>query len=228
MFRKLFLLGGSPAYDIAASDFVAAAGEQVAIAALVQTNAGWQEHGVEITQPWQQRGVSRIMPVAPEDDGNLNIENATRILQQATGIFIGGGHTPTYHRLFVLPPLGPIIQQRYWQGVPVAGVSAGALVALEICPLTSDETGGDCLAIVPGLELARGFVIGVHFTERNALPEVLEVMAQTRTPIGYGIDEPACIVCENGRLTRTLGKSVHQIEMLDFDTRSYHVSRCEA
>jgi hypothetical protein len=25
-----------------------------------------------------------------------------------------------------------------------------------------------------------------------------------------------------------LGKSVHQIEMLDFDTRSYHVSRCEA
>lgn len=218
------MLGGSPSFACYADEFVQAAGGPGArIAALVQTAAGWERHRAEITEPWLARSVTQIAAITPDGDGRLDLDEARAALQQATGIFIGGGHTPSYHRLFAASPLGQVIQQRYQQGVPVAGVSAGALVSMEICQLTSDETGSPELQIVPGLGLAGGFVVGVHFSEWNALPEVLEVMQKTQTPLGLGIDEPACVVCEDGRFARVLGEKVYRVEMSDFESRAYRV-----
>ena len=77
------------------------------------------------------------------------------------------------------------------------------------------------MEIVEGLHLAKGFIIGVHFTEREALSEVLDTMKATRTRVGIGIDEPACVVCENGEIVKVLGKSVHRIEMTDFESTLY-------
>lgn len=223
---RLFLLGGALAYQVYADEFVAAAGGCAAVmAVLSQTRAGWERHKVEITQPWSDRGVSRFVLITPDEDGILDNDSAGRALQTATGILICGGNTSTYHRLFASEPLRTIIPQKYKLGVPVAGISAGALLALEICQLTPDETGESELRIVQGLSLVRGFVVGVHFTEWNALPEVLEVMAGTGTNIGYGIDEPACVVCEEGKFARALGQSVFKIEMTDFNKQLHRITR---
>jgi len=46
-------------------------------------------------------------------------------------------------------------------------------------------------------------------------------MKATRMQIGVGIDEPACVVCENGKIVSVLGKSVHRIEMTDFESTIY-------
>ncbi len=226
MKTPLFLLGGSPAYEIYAAAFVAACGGANArMAALVQSAEGWEKHHTLITQPWIRHGVTHIAPIFPNQDGSLEVEAALEILQAASGIFIGGGQTPTYHRLFATGALRALIQQRYQQGVPVAGVSAGALVSIEICQLTPDETGKQELEIAEGLGLASGFVIGVHYSERNALPEMLQVMAQTRTEVGLGIDEPACVVCEEGQAVRTLGQAVYRVKMLDFEKLHYRIDQ---
>ena len=219
----LFLLGGSPAaYKIYADEFVAAAGgRQAIIAVLAQTRSGWEKYKTEITQPWLDRGVTHFVPVTPIESGRLDQSLALAALNNATGIFISGGNTPTYHRLFAAGKIGAAIRKKFRAGVPVAGISAGALISLSICPLTPQESGEKELKIVRGLGLASGFVVGVHFTELNALPVVLELMAKTKTGIGYGIDEPACMVFENGRFTRVLGKSVFRIEMTDFPGHMY-------
>jgi cyanophycinase len=221
----LFLLGGSPAaYRIYADEFVAAAGgRQATIAVMAQNRSGWEKYQAEITRPWLDRGVVHFVPVTPDEAGRLDQTSALAALSNATGIFISGGNTPTYHQLFASGTIGAAILKKYRSGVPVAGISAGALISLSICPLTPLETGEDKLKIVQGLGLASGFVIGVHFSECNALPEVLEVMAKTKTGIGYGIDKPACMVFENGRFTRVLGKSVYRIEMTDFNSRIYRM-----
>lgn len=226
--RKLFLLGGSLAFAVYAGEFVRAAGGVAArLAVLVQSQAGWEKHREEITLPWLERGATGYTAFAPGEDGRLDEQQACAGLRQATGILICGGHTPTYYRLFVASPVGEVIRQRHAQGVPVAGVSAGALVSMEICQLTSDETGSPQLQIAPGLGLAGGFVVGVHFSEWKALPEVLEVMQKTSTPLGLGIDEPACAVLEDGVFTRVLGKTVYRVEMTDFARRAYRVAACE-
>jgi cyanophycinase-like exopeptidase len=50
-------------------------------------------------------------------------------------------------------------------------------------------------------------------------------MTRTGTNIGYGIDEPACVICEDGKFARVLGRSVFKIEMTDFDQQVHRITR---
>jgi cyanophycinase len=223
--RYLFLLGGSAAYPDVADDFVMASGGMSAhIAVLVQSQAGWEKYQTEITSPWVQRGVTHVTPIFPSQDGTLNEVNAAAILQEATGVFIGGGHTPTYHRLFGAGTMRQLLRTRYFEGIPLAGISAGAVLLLEHCQLTQDETGAKELQVVEGLGLLPDVVVGVHFTEWDALPEVLAVMEKTRTPTGFGIDEPACLMYVQEQLVKVLGASAYKISMTEFEHMSYTIT----
>ena len=64
-------------------------------------------------------------------------------------------------------------------GAPVAGVSAGALIALEIAVLDANEAGEGGIRIEPGLDPVRGVVLGVHSGEPKVLPTVLESIIPT-------------------------------------------------
>ncbi len=198
------------------------------MALLMQGGCGWRKYVPEYTQPWIRQGVSRYDPIVPGEDGALDLDAVSVKLREATGIFIGGGHTPTYHRLYASEPIRSMLRERYHQGVPIAGCSAGALIAPEVCALTPDETGDGSLKIVAGLGLVSDLVVGVHFTERHTLPSVFEVMARTQTRRGLGIDEPACAVFEDGQFKRVLGRGVYEIVMTDFEARTYRTTEWAA
>jgi len=223
--RLLFLLGGSAAFDVTAEAFVpAAGGRDATIVLLLQGGKGWEKYLSEYTRPWTRRGVTRYCPIVPGEDGTLDLDAASAKLREATGIFIGGGHTPTYHHLYATEPIRTLIRSSYQRGIPVAGVSAGALIAPEICVIPPEDTGDDSVRILPGLGLISDVIIGVHFTELNALPGVLEAMAKTRTPTGWGIDEAACALFEDGRFKRSLGQPIHEIAMVDFETKTHTIN----
>lgn len=226
--KLAFLIGGSTAYESMADEFLAAAGGPTAqIALLMQGGERWSHYLPGYIEPWTRRGITKYYPVIPEPNGMLATDKAKEILQTATGIFIGGGHTPTYHRLYATEPIRALIQERYSQGIPVAGVSAGALLALEKCVFLANETQTKAFGIVSGLDLVKDVVIGVHFTALNALPEMIEVMSQTRTKKGLGIDDAACVVFDDGKFVGVLGQSVYEIEMQDFEKRIYSVTECK-
>jgi cyanophycinase len=225
--KLVFLIGGSNAYESMSDDFIAAAGGKFAnIALSLQGAEGWQRYLSSYTEPWIRRGVTSYQLIIPESNGELNREKAEEILRTATAIFIGGGHTPTYHRLYATGPMAALIQERYQQGIPYAGISAGALLALENCVFFSDETPNKTIQIVPGLNLVKDVLIGVHFTATNALSEVIGAMVRTHTKKALGIDDEACVVYENGIFKGVLGQHVYNIEMDDFDNQEYRVSEC--
>ena len=222
--RLLFLLGGSAAFDVVAEEFVpAAGGRDATIALLMQGGHGWEKYVPDYAQPWIRQGVSRYYPIAPDENGTLDLDAVSAKIREATGIFIGGGHTPTYHQLYATEPIRSLLRESYHKGAPIAGVSAGALIAPELCVLSPDETDDGSLQIVAGLGLVSDLIVGVHFTELNALPSVLEAMARTQTRAGWGIDEPACAVFEDGEFKGTVGRSVHEIVMVDFEARDYRM-----
>lgn len=222
----LFLLGGgSTIFDVVAEEFVSAAGGHDSTIALLLTGAqGWEDYVPQYTRPWIRRGVTQYHTIVPDENGTLDLDAVSAKLYEATGIFIGGGDTPTYHQLYATEPIRSIIRERYGQGVPVAGLSAGALIAPEICVTPPEDTGGPSVRIVTGLGLVGGLIVGVHFSEWDALPHVLEAMSKTRTAVGLGVDESACAVLENGQLKRVLGRSVYRIEMTDFEARAYRMT----
>ena len=222
---SVFLLGGSAAFDSAAEAFTPSAGGSAAtIALLLQGGPNWEKYVAQYVEPWLQRGVTRYHAIVPREDGTLDVEAAATRLRAASGIFIGGGHTPTYLRLYATEPLRSIIRERYQQGVPYAGMSAGALIAPQICAIPPDDTGERSVRLASGLGLIEDCVIGVHFTASNALPHVLEAMAQTQTATGWGINDDACAVFEDGQFKRALGGSVFEIRMRDFRVRTYQIT----
>jgi cyanophycinase len=224
--KLLFLLGGSAAFEAVAEAFVpAAGGTDASIALLMQGGSNWEKYVPEYTTPWARRGVTQTVTIVPGESGELDLDAVGRQLSEATGIFIGGGHTPTHHRLYAAEPVRTLIRERYEDGVPVAGVSAGARIALERCVLTRDETGKRFVRVVPGLDLVSDVLVGVHFSERNSLPDVLEAMSITHTGVGLGIDEPACAVFEQGEFAGVLGQNVHEIRMASFESKEYVMRR---
>jgi cyanophycinase len=220
--RRLYLLGGSAAFDVVAEEFVpAAGGHQGTIALLLQSGSGWEKYVPEYTEPWTRRAVVHHHVIVPDESGAWDTDRVAAKLGEATGIFIGGGHTPTYRQLYATEPVRSVIRERYRAGIPVAGVSAGAFIALEDCVLDADEVGADSLRIEAGLGLVSNLVIEVHFTERDRLSDLLEAMVRLEAHTGWGIDEPACMVLEDGELTHVLGRSVYKVEMLDPAARTY-------
>ena len=223
MKRRLFLLGGSAAFDVTAGEFVPAAGGRAArIALLLQGGRDWQKYVSDYTRPWIQRGASRYDVIVPDDDGRLNLEDVAAKLKSATGIFIGGGHTATYRRLYATEPVRTILRKRYARGIPLAGCSAGALIAPGICAFHPGEDEGGA-RVADGLGLVGDLLVGVHFTVENVLPNLLTAMAQTRTPDAWGIDDAACVVFENEKFSRVLGGAAYEIVMTDFERRMYHL-----
>ena len=221
---KLFLLGGDAVLDTVADEFVPAAGErEVVIALLMQGGSGWEKYVPRYAEPWARRGATCCYPIAPDESGELDLEDVSAKLRKATGIYIGGGHTPTYHRLYAAEPIRSLIRKRHQAGVPVAGLSAGALIALDVCVFDSNEIEQNSSRIVPGLGLVHDLLVEVHFTEWNRLPDLLEAMVQTGTHVGWGIDEAACMVVEEGQFRRVLGRSVHKVMMSDFESRAYEM-----
>jgi len=223
--QRLFLLGGdSTIFESVAEEFVpAAGGSGTTVALLLAGGPRWEDYVPRYTQPWVRRDVKRIQLIVPDRDGTLNLETASVRLHEATGIFIGGGDTPTYHKLYASEPMRSIIRERYEEGVPIAGLSAGALIVPQVCAISPKDSGDVCVRVVHGLGLISGLIVGVHFSEWNTLPHLLEAMSKTRTSVGLGIDGGACAVLENGEFKRALGESVYRVEMTDFESKAYRV-----
>lgn len=149
--RFLFLLGGSAAFDVTADEFGSAAGGSGAtIALLLQGGEGWEKYVLEYAQPWMRRGGTRYCSIVPDEDGTLDLDAASAKLREATGIFDGGGHAPTYHPLYATEPIRTLIRSSYQRDIPVAGVSAGALIGLGVCSIPPEDTGDDSARILSG------------------------------------------------------------------------------
>lgn len=220
--RQLFLLGGSAAFDVTADAFVPAAGGRSArLALLLQGGRAGQAYVSEYARAWQARGVSRCDVIVPDDAGKLDVERVSALLERATGIFIGGGHTPTYQQLYATAPLRARLRERYARGVPVAGCSAGALILPQVCAFAPDDAAR--ARVAEGVGLVNDLLVGVHFTADNALPHLLAAMVAARVRRAWGIDDAACVVFENEKFARVLGRAAYEIVMTDFDNRLYHL-----
>jgi cyanophycinase len=226
--RLLFLLGGSahPVLDLVAQAFVpAAGGREARIALLLLGGSGWEKYVPQYAEPWERQGATRHSVVVPNDEGVLDVGTASTAIREATGIFIGGGNTTVYRQLYATEPIRSLIRERYARGIPIAGLSAGAIIAPQRCAAERDPCDDASVTIEEGIGLIDGLVVVPHYTERSRTPRLLEAMAQARIASGLGIDEAACVVIEDGKVAGVLGESAYWVEMTDFDTGAHSVRR---
>jgi cyanophycinase len=218
--KYLFLFGANPSLEEANEKFIQeAGGPNAKIVLLIMNRSGWEEYLPRYTDVWKRNGVEDYSVILPDDQGELNEKAAIELLRKATGIFIGGGDTEKYHAYYAVEPIKSILKERYNEGVPIAGASAGALILPEVCLISpNDSKNGDMLS-KDGVGLITNLLIGVHFTEWNDESNLIAGMKKHNIRYGLGIDEEACVIFKNGILEAEIGKSVHHIVLTEGEIR---------
>ncbi|MFS0562497.1 Type 1 glutamine amidotransferase-like domain-containing protein [Terribacillus sp. 179-K 1B1 HS] len=219
--RKLYLLGGNTSQEEANIHFANAAGGRNAhIALLIVYREGWQAFLARYTSNWIAQGVpeENISVIVPDEAGNLDTEKAANSIKNATGIFIGGGHSETYYALYTQLPFKQLLKEKYRAGTPLAGNSAGALILPETVLLSPHDTDNQQAWSGPGLGLLQNQLISVHFSQWQDEPNLIAGLIQHDIPFGYGIDENACLYLENEQPTASFGNE--QVKRIEKGTHS--------
>jgi cyanophycinase len=133
-------------------------------------------------------------------------------VEGATGIFVGGGSTPTYHDAIV-PAAVSWLPELVACGVPYAGISAGAMIAADraivagwklrrgdtVLVICSEELAEEFeyLDVRPGLGLAP-FAIDAHASQSGSPARVLHAVSDRLVDEGWAIDEETMIELIDG------------------------------
>jgi cyanophycinase len=123
-------------------------------------------------------------------------------VEDADGIFVGGGLTPAYHSAFA--QIAPLVRERVATGTPYLGFSAGAAIAathaligghilagIAVC----DEGAGEELneiTVVDGLGLVP-FSVDVHAAQWGTVPRLVAAAGAGLIKSGIAIDEHTAV-----------------------------------
>lgn len=214
--RKLYLLGGNTSQKEANMHFAKAAGGKSArIALLIVYREGWEAFLPHYTDHWITQGVleDNISVIVPNEKGELDTAKTAKIISNATGIFIGGGHSETYYSLYTKQSFKQLLYEKYAAGTPLAGNSAGALLMTETVLLSPHDTDNEQAWSGPGLGILKNQLISVHFSQWQDESNLISGLHQHNIPFGYGIDEDACLYLEDERPAAVFGnEQVKRIE----------------
>ena len=117
-------------------------------------------------------------------------------------IYVGGGDTVFMLEKWKEKGILPLIFDAYERGVPICGLSAGAICWFETMDTDSESvTGGDSYAFYNGLGILKG-ACSPHFDHRK--DELDKAMIENDVKGVLGIEDNAAAVFKNGTLIGSL------------------------
>ncbi|OIN67220.1 peptidase S51 [Exiguobacterium sp. KRL4] len=202
--QHLFLFGGCPPFTPGlCKTFVSCLNGTGPVALLYVPRSGssWSDYAPIYTEALTACGATAFfhLPLSASPTAD-QLEQ----LSACAGIIISGGETERYQQFIVHTPIGAIIQERFQQGVPVVGFSAGALLTPSECRIPAiDQREGKAL-VLEGLSLVDA-VISVHYDTWQEETNLLQAFETTMSRFGYGLPERAGIHLQNGQLVQQEG-----------------------
>ncbi len=229
----LYLVGGGPQPEALVKEFVDLAGGagKARIVVFAMASAGGLEGGESKANQLREMGATaRNLYITREQ---ADADSIVREVQQATGIWFGGGDQGRLADVLRGTRAGVAIRARYESGAVVGGTSAGAAV-MSTPMITGDERrrGGarypsdsslifitidrDNVVVTDGLDLVTNAIIDQHFVRRKRHNRLLSLVLEKPARLGAGIDESTALVIEPDGSWRVSGASVVVI----YDARS--------
>ncbi|MBN2834392.1 MAG: Type 1 glutamine amidotransferase-like domain-containing protein [Candidatus Delongbacteria bacterium] len=205
MKRKLYLYGGlTDNFKTTLEPFVVSSGGKDAkIVVLLQGSEGWEKYIDGYKKPIETYGVKNISFIVPEKNSlKISDENLERI-KESTGIFIGGGNTSLYIDIYCYEKVGTIIKDKYYDGCPYAGLSAGAILTVE--EFCNEKYHANKSYQAYGL--LKEILIVPHFIERNGFKELNDQFDKFSYNKAFGINEDICIEVIDEKICKVFGKS---------------------
>ncbi|TCJ01696.1 Type 1 glutamine amidotransferase-like domain-containing protein [Cytobacillus praedii] len=211
MDTHLFLFGGGPPFtNKMAKLFVEKLKDKsVPISILFVDREGWEDYMPKYTSALEEYNMNdfHLLPLS-----TTPIEQVMNCLRISSGIIIGGGDTNAYADYLVETPIAISIKDRFQEGAPVAGFSAGALISPNICVISPKDNPQNEFQYRKGLGLIEDHLFAVHFSEWNDEDHLRNAVNKIKAASNYGIDEKAGTYFLNGDLDSIEGNGVYSIK----------------
>ena len=180
--------------------FVELCGGEAARIVLVTTATGTpDEVHADYERVFRRLGADRTVPLRLRGRSDADGDDAAKIIQDATGVFISGGDQSRL-RALVGSRINEILLGRLRaEGLVIAGTSAGATAMGRTMILGGERPDVSAAAVRtgPGLGLIPKMLIDMHFGERGRLSRLLSAVALDPDHLGVGIDENTGILVES-------------------------------
>jgi cyanophycinase len=198
--------------------FVELSGGSAARIVLVTTATGAPDQvHADYERVFRRFGVERTVQLRLHGRSDADGDEAAKLLEEATGVFISGGDQSRL-RTLVSSRANDILRDRLAaaDGLVIAGTSAGATAMGRTMILGGQgpDVSASTVRTGPGLGLLPKALIDMHFGERGRLPRLLSAVALDPDHLGVGIDENTAIVV-SGSSFEVLGTGV--VTVVDAD-----------
>lgn len=221
----LYIVGGGPQTDAMVREFVALAGgaQRARIVVLAMASASGERSGEAKANDLRALGATAQNVWVTREQAEL--DSVARLLDEATGIWFGGGDQNRLAQIVRGTALERAIRARQLAGAVVGGTSAGAAV-LSAVMITGDERrrggsrpGTDSSAVNitidrdnvitdDGFALLDNAVIDQHFVRRRRHNRLISLVLERPPHLGAGIDESTALVVASDGSWRVSGESV--------------------
>jgi len=215
----LYLYSGMPALENHSRPFVRACGGKDARIGLLMI-PDFRQHEEKCRQVLVAAGAGEIDTIVPP--ANLVLEDEQlRTLKRFTGLFMAGGAASQYQRIYGTKRVARLIREMHATGTPYGGISAGSMMAADLCDVGSSlvktRTNEYLLAAEghaspPGVDLRSGLgliedcVLQPHLSEWGQLPELYEDVRLGRSRVGLGLDNSICLELRDGARALVRGR----------------------
>jgi cyanophycinase len=206
----LVVVGGGGLPGEVMDAFVEAAGGENARLVFVPASEADEVPGEPgIVRRWRDAGVESATWVHTKDRAHADTdEEFLAPLREATGIWFGGGRQWNFSDSYYGTTAHRLMLDVLERGGAIGGSSAGA--SIQARHMARGDPLGNQNVIAPGYERGLGFIDGVsidqHFSERNRLGDMEELVAAYPQLLGIGVDEATALVVR-GSIGEVLGRS---------------------
>ena len=155
---------------------------------------GWEPYFEDFRNMCLQLGASDVISVHPKEGTSVLPDETIQSIRESDGIFITGGNTLDYWKIYCEnESVKNIIRDRYFSGIPYAGLSAGSMITTE--KVHCAEEG---LATVErGLGFLSNVLIIPHFTEWDMFNTLIKDVYVVEAQTAFGIDETCMLELTN-------------------------------
>jgi cyanophycinase len=152
---------------------------------------------------WLSYDVQSFAFVDAKDREEADDDELVKILDNATGVWIGGGSQGRLANIYGGSKCEAALRRVLERGGVIGGTSAGAAIMSNCMIRYGTATEAVC---DKGFGLVSHCVIDQHFAERNRLQRLLGVLEQNQAQVGLGIDEGTAVVLRQDRV-KVIGRS---------------------
>lgn len=202
---SLVIAGGGELDKSLLQRFVKLAGGNEAHLVLIPTasqRADDEGYLATLSQKWQRLTPASVTVLHTRSRDIANRESFSAILQNATGVWIGGGSQTRVTDVYLNTPVERELYALLARGGVIGGSSAGAAVQSRLMI----ARGSPVAEIATGFAFLPGSVIDQHFLARKRQPRLLNVLNKHPQMIGLGVDEGTALVVTNRRM-EVMGRS---------------------